>query len=112
MSVSTGFRPLGAKRPKRLIVNNASGELIAAIPGKRINVIAMAVTVSVAGTVVFSGDAGGGATERARLPVSAVAMPTVYPNNPDAWIECETGENLESGTAITGTIYYVEVGGD
>jgi hypothetical protein len=107
----TGFADIGQRQPKRVAINSsaASLDLVAAVSGKRIRLIALVLATSGAGTVVFNS----ASTEQGRVTFKAADPSLVLPNNPDGWIETAAGEKLNIGNAgtltITGFAVYVEI---
>lgn len=120
-AIHDGATPL---TPKFAVVGASSSgnnELVAAVTGKRIRVLAVAIVG--AGTAVgayFRTSSGGAAifgSSSSPIPIdkSGAAGPAglVLPFNPIGWMQTASGEalglNLSAAQAVTGGLVYVEV---
>lgn len=108
---SPSYVPAILKRAK--FTGNVAGDntVLAAVPGKRLRVISLSMTVTTAGTVKFeSGTADGFITEAMHLEAG---IPWTLPPNYDGWFQTVAGELLNmilSGTlAASGVLTYQEV---
>ena len=107
MSV-VGFNSFGPAEVKTTSINGTgtSFTIASAVTGKRIVVVAAALSSGTAGSVAFKS----GATEIGPINLAANA-PAVLQWNPDGWLVTNTGESLTlanaSGLALKGWVRYV-----
>lgn len=102
-----------AEIKRATVAANSIGDntLIAAVTGKKIRVVAAALTVSTAGTVTFESSTGGPSlTGAIHL---AVGMPFVLPYNANGWFETAEGALLNAilsaTSGLAGVVHYQEL---
>lgn len=110
MVMSTGHHDLGAGIIVKRATFAATGatDIVAAVTGKRIRVIAMAVSLSGAGTIVFKS----ASTDIGSIVAKAADPTTVLQWNPDGWFQTAASEKFAvtpSANTATGFILYIEV---
>lgn len=100
--------PSGRAEVKRAKVDlAASGDLVAAVPGKRIRVLALFVCLATANTIKLQ---SGGSTD---LTGAMTGTQFNLGYNPHGWVQTAAGEKLNlvegSGVQASGTVVYAEV---
>lgn len=112
MSNNTGVRTLGPQKVLRAAIDSSAASIaaVAAVTGKRINILGLCLGSDGADTVVFSS----GSTELGQVVFKATDPHLVLPISPDAWFECAPGEAFNIGNAgtgaLTGFVVYMVVG--
>lgn len=108
MANSTGYRTLAPQAILRKTISSADASVsLIAAPGdnKRINVLALSLSASAAGTVTLLSNA----TEQGRNTFKAADPAWVLGYNPDAWVVCAENEPFVLGNASTLTLEGVVV---
>jgi hypothetical protein len=84
---------------------SSTGVLVAAVPGKRIFVHGMFLTVTTAaGTIQFQ-DISGSATVNLTGPITfAAGVPLALPWQNYPWLACAQGDNLTAALSATGQV--------
>lgn len=109
-------KPVTVKRAVIAAATSGANTLLAAVTGKKIRVLSLAVigaaavnlyfTTAAAGTVIF-----GGSTNK--ITIAAAGDGFVLPFNEHGWFETVAGEllnlNLSGAVAVSGGFTYIEV---
>jgi hypothetical protein len=86
------------------INTNIGAALIAAVPGQKIRVYKMAMTIAVTGTVQFAD----GATTLTGAMTLTAGQPLVLPHDGNAWFATSLGNafNISVAQQVSGTIWF------
>ena len=92
--------------------DDTDAEIVAAVTGRKIRVLAMHLSAASAVDVVFE-DAAGGADLTGTLNLTATDLNMTFPYNPFGWFETTAGNalsrDLSGAVAVTTFLVYVKI---